>query len=74
MSIEFVCCHPAANSYFKLKTYTLPWTPTPFPPTVAAATIAPAHTDSRSLSIDPKRMAVIKVWVLLNKQGKTSDS
>ncbi|WP_426062307.1 hypothetical protein [Hymenobacter sp. B1770] len=36
-------------------------------PTVAAATIAPAHTGSCSLSTDPKRMAVIKEWLLLNK-------
>ena len=36
-------------------------------PTVAAATIASAHTAGRNLSTDPKRMAVIKVWVLLNK-------
>ena len=32
------------------------------PPTVAAATIAAVHTGSLSLSTDPKRMVVSKVW------------
>ena len=62
MSIEFVGCYPAANSYFITPTQN------PYPPsTVAVATIASAHTDSLSLSPDPKRMVVIKVWGLLNK-------
>ena len=34
----------------------------PYLSTVAAAAIASAHTGSRSLSPDPKRMVVIKVW------------
>lgn len=36
-------------------------------PTVAATTIASAHIGSRNLSTNPKRMAVIKAWVLLKK-------
>ena len=31
-------------------------------PKVAAATIASVHAGNRNLSLDPKRMAVIKVW------------